>query len=77
MTTKQLKSRIIEKLEKTDNVDLLEAVEYAIDHFSEEVYILNDEELHDVNKGLEDMRNGRTLSDEEANRKTREWLRGK
>jgi hypothetical protein len=77
MTTKQLKSRIIEKLEKTDNVDLLEAVEYAIDHFSEEVYILNDEELHDVNKGLEDMRNGRTLSDEEANRKTGEWLRGK
>lgn len=64
-------------MEKTDNVDLLEAVEHAIDHFSEEVYILSEDELRDVNRGLEDVRNGRTVSNEEANRRTREWLRGK
>jgi len=77
MTTKQLKTRIIEKLEKTDNVNLLETVEQTIDHFSEEVHVLSEDELRDVNRGLDDMRNGRTVSNEEANRRTREWLRGK
>jgi hypothetical protein len=74
MTTKQLKIRIIEKLEKTDNVDLLEAVEQTIDHFSEEVYILSEDELRHVNRGLEQMRRGQVISDEESNRRTRQWL---
>jgi predicted transcriptional regulator len=75
MTTKQLKIRIIEKLEKTDNADLLEAVEQTIDHYSEEVYILSEDELRDVNRGLEQMRRGQVISDEESNRRIDEWLR--
>lgn len=61
-------------------MDLLEAVEsmiHAFDSSEGDVYKLSHDEQLDVNTGLEDMRNGNVLPNDEANRQTREWLRGK
>lgn len=80
MTTVQLKSRLISRLEKTHNQALLEAVESMINAFETtegNVYMLSDEEQKDVNIGLDDMRNGKVVSSEDAAIRTREWLRGK
>jgi len=59
-------------------MDLLEAVQQTIDLFNSdesEVYILNETELRHVNRGLEQMRNGQVVSDEESNKRIDKWLR--
>lgn len=74
MTTIQLKTRIQERLDRTQDTLLLEAI-YDMLGGSDEVVKFTPEQHARVMRGLEQMRNGQVVSEEEADREIEEWLR--
>jgi len=75
MTAVQLKTRIKERLEKTDDPKLLEAIYEMLKSAEEEVVKFTPEQRTRVMRGLEQMKNGEVTSQEEADREIEEWLR--
>ncbi|MBI1288218.1 MAG: hypothetical protein GC178_11650 [Flavobacteriales bacterium] len=77
MTAVQLKTRIKERLEKTDDPKLLEAVYEMLKAAEDEVVKFTPEQRARVMRGLEQMRNGEVCSHEETIEDLREWLKKK
>ena len=77
MTQTNLKKRVIEGIENTRNTNLLEEVLRLLDLESQdlEVYELNDAQINAINEAREQIKNGQTLTNEEANVEIDKWLR--
>ena len=75
MTAIQLKSRIQERLNKTNDLKLLNTIHEILKSTDEEVVKLSPEHRKSVMRGLEQMKNGEVCSEEEADREIEEWLR--
>ncbi len=69
-TETELKEKLIEKINSTDDVELLQELLSVIDFESrsEDVYTLSPEELAAVKDGIAQIDNGQFFSNEEANR---------
>lgn len=78
MTTIELKEQILGKLETTDDSDLLEALlsllEFEINE--PEDYVLNDQQVRAIEISRNQIGNGEFYSEEEADKITKEWLKG-
>jgi len=76
MSTSELKKRLIDKIQKTDNENLLEEAFRLLQLESEdiEVYKLLDEQKSAVNEAREQIKRGEFLTDDEANKDIDEWL---
>ena len=76
MSASELKKRRIDKIQKTENTDLLEEAFRLLQLDSEdiEVYKLSDEQKSAVNEAREQVRRGEFLTDDEANKDVGEWL---
>jgi ABC-type lipoprotein export system ATPase subunit len=76
MSTSELKKRLIDKIQKTDNTDLLEEAFRLLQLESEdiEVYKLSEGQKSAVNEAREQIKRGEFLTDDEANKDTDEWL---
>ena len=76
MSTVELRKRLIDKIQKTENKDLLEEasrlLELEMDNI--EVYKLTDDQRKAVQEGREQIKQGKYLTDEQANKETDEWL---
>jgi len=76
MSTVELRKRLIDKIQKTENKDLLEEasrlLELEMDNI--EVYKLTDDQRKAVQDGREQIKKGKYLTDEQANKETDEWL---
>ena len=72
----EMKKQLIEKIESTDNVTLLEEVYRLLDMDEDnfEIYQLSDEQKIAIDQGLEDVKNERVISHEEAKKEVEEWL---
>lgn len=77
MSSAELKKRLIDKIQKTDNENLLEEAFRLLQLESEdiEVYKLSDEQKSAVNEAREQIKRGEFLTDDEANKQIDEWLR--
>ncbi|HLU81206.1 MAG TPA: hypothetical protein VK010_03960 [Flavobacteriaceae bacterium] len=76
METAELKKKLIAKINLTDNNEILESVMNLLEfHNEENVYILNDAQLAAIEEAQEDFRNGRFLTNEDANAEIEKWLR--
>ncbi|MEO7176925.1 MAG: hypothetical protein ABIV51_13455 [Saprospiraceae bacterium] len=77
MSTIELRKRLIEKIQKTDNVNLLEEAYRMLELETQdiEVYKLTDEQRKAVNEGRQQIKNGEFLTDVEANKDIDEWLK--
>lgn len=77
MSSAELKKRLIDKIQKTDNENLLEEAFRLLQLESEdiEVYKLSDEQKSAINEDREQIKRGEFLSDDEANKDINEWLR--
>ena len=66
----ELKEKLIEKINSTDDIELLEELLLVIDFESksEDVYKLNSDELAAVKDGIAQIDNGQFFSNEEANK---------
>lgn len=76
MIISELKTRIIDKIQKTDNQNLLEEAFRLLQLESEdiEIYKLSDEQKSAVNEAREQIKRGEFLTDDEANKDVDEWL---
>ena len=76
-TNVELKEKLIEKINSTNNAELLAELLSLIDFESktDEVYKLSAEEVEAVNEGMYQLKNGFFVSNEESNRRADEWLK--
>ena len=76
MSSAELKKRLIDKIQKTDNKNLLEEAFRLLQMESEdiEVYKLSEEQKNAVNEARQQIKNGQFLTDDEANKDIDEWL---
>lgn len=74
---KELLKRVIEKVEKCDNLEILEAILLFLDLPNEErkTYIFNQEYLKRVKIADEEIKAGKVASHEDANGEIEGWLK--
>jgi len=78
MSTAELKEKLIAQINKTDNDELLIEISTMLHIESKSidgVYQMSQAERDAVEDGLNQIKNGQWISDEEANRRAEEWLR--
>jgi len=76
MSTIELRARIIDKIQKTDNEKLLGEAYRLLQLEMEDLepYKINDEQLAIVSEAREQIKSGKFLTDEESNSEIDEWL---
>ena len=77
MTVVELKEKLIAKISTTNDKELLDEVSWIIDveEPDNEMHIMSAGEIEAVKEGLEQIKNGQYISNEEANRQVEEWLK--
>jgi adenylate kinase family enzyme len=76
MSTIELRRRLIDKIQKTENGDLL-AEAYRLLELETgdiEMYKLNDDQRKAVNEARQQINSGQFLTDEQSNKEIEEWL---
>ena len=76
MSTVELRKRLIEKIQLTDDDKLLEEASRLLEVEIEfpDFYIINDKQREAIEEGKKQIINGAYLSDEESNKEIDEWL---
>ena len=76
MSTVELRKRLIDKIQKTDNEKLLEEAYRLLELETEdiEIYKLSDEQRKAVNEAKQQIKSGKYLTDDQANKEIDEWL---
>lgn len=76
MTVKELKKRLIGKINQTDNNELLAEMYRLIanEETDNAVYELSEEQLRAVEEGQIQYKDGRFLTEEQADKDIEEWL---
>lgn len=77
MKTTELKKRLIDKIQKSEDNNLLEEAYRLLDLESQdiEVYQLNDEQKSAVAEAREQIKKGQVLTQDQANQEIDEWLK--
>ena len=76
MSTIELKKRLIDKIQKTENEGLLEEAYRLLELETSdiEIYKLSDNRKLIVEESRQQIKNGQFLTDEQANKEIDEWL---
>ena len=77
MSSKEMKKKLIDKIQSTDDDKILEEVYRILEVSTQEVEIimLSDHQKNQIEKGLRDVEEGRLLTNDEANIEIDEWLK--
>ena len=77
MKIMELKKRLIDKIQKSENNHLLEEAYRLLELETQdiEVYKLNDEQKSAVSEAREQIKNGQVLTDDQANQEIDSWLK--
>lgn len=76
MSTTELRKKLIDRINRTEDRDLLEEVVRLLDINVDEVntYVLSEDQKSAVSEAREQIKIGKLLTDEEADRDIDEWL---
>ena len=76
MSTVELRKRLIDKIQKTENKNLLEEASRLLDLENDniETFKLTEDQRKAVHEGRKQINEGKYLTDEQANKETDEWL---
>jgi hypothetical protein len=76
MSTIELRRRLIDKIQKTENEDLLAEAYRLLELGTEdiEMYKLNDDQRKAINEARQQINSGQFLTDEQSNNEIDEWL---
>lgn len=76
MTVKELKKRLIGKINQIENNEILEEMYRLISNEETDlsIYRLSDEQLNVVEEGQHQFKNGQFLTEEQADKDIEEWL---
>ena len=77
MSTLELKEKLISRILQTENKPLLDEVFRLLEPEEEEAEILqlSPQQRQAILEGLDDVENGRFLTNEQADKEIREWLK--
>lgn len=77
MSTVELRKKLINKIKETKNEGILQEAYRLLGMETEEfeVYELNDTQRKAINQGREQIKNGESLTNEQANSEIDEWLK--
>lgn len=77
MSTVELRKRLIDKIEKTEDKRILEEMFRLLEIETEdiEIYTLNEGQIMAVNEAREQIKKGQFLTEEQANKEIDEWLK--
>jgi hypothetical protein len=77
MLTIELRRRLIDKIQKTENQDLLAEAYRLLELETEdiEIYKLNDDQRRAITEARQQINNGQFLTDDQSNKEMDEWLR--
>lgn len=76
MSTVELRKKLIDKIEKTENKNILQELYRLLELETEdiEVYKLSDEQNSVVNEAREEIKHGNSLTNDQADKEIDEWL---
>lgn len=76
MSTIELRRRLIDKIQKTENEDLLAEAYRLLELETEdiEIYKLNDAQRKAITEARQQINNGQFLTDDQSNKEIDEWL---
>ncbi|MBX2969039.1 MAG: hypothetical protein KF803_06690 [Cyclobacteriaceae bacterium] len=76
MSTVELRKRLIDKIQKTQDERILEEAFRLLELETEdiEIYQLNDDQKKAINEARQQIKNGQFLTEEQANKEIDEWL---
>jgi len=76
MSTVELRRRLIDKIQKTENEDLLAEAYRLLELETEdiEMYKLNDDQRKAISEARQQINSGQFLTDEQSNKEIDEWL---
>ena len=76
MSTRELRKRLIDKIQKTDNEDLLAEAYRLLELETEdiEIYKLNNDQRKAISDARQQIKSGQFLTDEQSNKEIDEWL---
>ncbi|MCB0508639.1 MAG: hypothetical protein R2739_02775 [Chitinophagales bacterium] len=69
-----LKEQIINQIQATNDELLLKQIEVLLKEEISSIYSLTEEEKVAINVGLDDIKNGRTISNEDLQQEWNSWL---
>ena len=76
MEAAELKRKLIAKINDTENSEILESLIRLLQiQSNEDVYVLNDAQIAAIEEAREDYKNGRFLTNEEANAEIEKWIK--
>ena len=77
MSTIELRKKLIQKVNTTESVDLLEEAYRLLERESEdiEIYKLSKDQIIAIKEAKNQIKNGQFLTDEEADKDINEWLK--
>jgi len=76
MSTIELRRRLIDKIQKTENEELLAEAYRLLELETEdiEIYKLNDDQRKAITEARQQIDNGQFLTDDQSNKEIDEWL---
>ena len=77
MITKKMKKQLIDKIQSTEDNNMLEEMYRILEVGTQEVdkVVLTDEQKSQIDKGIKDIEKGKYLTNDEANREIEKWLK--
>ncbi|MEP7197090.1 MAG: hypothetical protein ABI851_11280 [Saprospiraceae bacterium] len=77
MSTIELKKQLIDKIQETDNDNILEELLrlLEIESEAESIYVLNVSQINAIEEGRVQIKNGQFLENDQANIEIQEWLK--
>ena len=77
MSSKEMKKQLIDKIQSTEDHKILEEVYRILEISTQEIdmIMLTDDQKSDIDKGIQDIEEGRYLTNEAANTEIIEWLK--
>ena len=76
-TTAQIKSNLISKIQESQDVNFLKALQTLIDTSEQALYQLSPEQENAITIGREEIKNGKSNTNESVMSEMREWLEKK
>lgn len=76
MPANTLKEKLINKIKQTDDSGLLEEASALFElHEPETIYTINEEQEKAIKKAKEQIKNGLTISNDDANSEAEKWIK--
>ena len=75
MATTDLKEKLIERIRRTEDLQLLEEISRLLElQEPDRIYHVNDQQRKNISEAKEQIQNNQSISNENANKDIHEWL---